>query len=54
MDSRTKDAIRLTAVVLSEIQTTVNKMVKDLEAIKKDFKKMKRASVRKYSVKQNV
>jgi len=49
MDPRTKDAIRETATTLVTIKDGIEKLLKDMDKMKKDFKSIKRASVRKYS-----
>ena len=51
MDPRTKDAIRESAIALVAIQEGVEKLLKDMDRMKKDFKSIKRASVRKYNPK---
>lgn len=49
MDPRTKDAIRETTTALITIQEGVEKLLRDMDKMKKDFKSIKRAFVRKYS-----
>ena len=48
MDPRVKDAVRHTEELVIGLVEEVKKLQKITESLKKDFKSIKRASVRKY------
>ena len=48
MDPRIKDAVRNTEVMVKTILEDVTTLTKKVDSLKKDFKSIKRASVRKY------
>ena len=49
MDPRIKDSVRNTEVMVKTILEDITTLTKKVDSLKKDFKSIKRASVRKYN-----